>query len=129
MIGQRAAMAREELTSQCVQRCPILLLLKPFIGPYNTEKLIYFLNDLHNRLVPAEERGASNSSTFIGVWDNVAFQHSAAHSRMSVLYLPPYSPFLNLIEEFFSVWRWKVSDHRPDHFTGGNGCWVWSHFS
>ncbi len=111
-------------------------LTQPFIGPYNTEKLIYFLNDLHNRLVPAEERGASNSSTFIGVWDNVAFQHSAAvtdwfaaHSRMSVLYLPPYSPFLNLIEEFFSVWRWKVSDHRPDDFTGGNGCWVWSHFS
>ena len=24
------------------------------------------------------------------------------------LYLPPYSPFLNPIEELFSAWRWKV---------------------
>ncbi len=87
-----------------------LLLHKPLIGPYNTERLIYFLDDLHNRLVPAEERGASNSHTFIVVWDNVAFHHSAAvtdwfaaHPKMSVLYLPPYSPFLNPIEEFFSL--------------------------
>ena len=28
--------------------------------------------------------------------------------RFSVQYLPPYSPFLNPIEEIFSAWRWKV---------------------
>ena len=27
--------------------------------------------------------------------------------------LPPYSPFLNPIEEFFSSWRWKVYDRQP----------------
>jgi hypothetical protein len=32
---------------------------------------------------------------------------------MSVLFLPPYSPFLNHIEEFFSAWRWKVYDQHP----------------
>lgn len=39
-----------------------LLSLKPLIGPYNTERLISFLDDLRNRLVNAEEkkRGASN---------------------------------------------------------------------
>ncbi len=35
------------------------------------------------------------------------------HSRMMSLFLGPYSPFLNHIEEFFSAWRWKVFDHRP----------------
>lgn len=72
-----------------------LLLHKPLIGPYNTERLISFLNNLHNRLVPEEERcqGASNSPNFIVVWDNVAFHHSVsvtdwfvAYPRMSVLY-------------------------------------------
>lgn len=39
-----------------------LLSLKQFIGPYNTERLISFLDDLRNRLVNAEEKkkGASN---------------------------------------------------------------------
>ena len=76
-----------------------LLLHKPLIAPYNTERVIYFLVDLQNRLVPAEERGTRNSPTFVVVWDNVAFHHSAAvtdwfaaHPRMSVLFLPPYSP-------------------------------------
>ena len=94
-----------------------LLLHKPLIGPLNTERLIYFLDDLNNQLVPAEERGARNSPNVVVVWDNVAFHHSAAvrlfaaHPRMSVLFLPPFSPFLNPIEEFFSAWRWKVYDH------------------
>ncbi len=36
-----------------------------------------------------------------------------AHPRMMSLLVAPYSPFLNPIEEFFSAWRWKVFDHRP----------------
>jgi hypothetical protein len=32
---------------------------------------------------------------------------------MVSLFLPPYSPFLNPIEEIFSSWRWKVYDHHP----------------
>lgn len=28
-------------------------------------------------------------------------------------FFPPYSPFLNPIEEFFSAWRWKVYDRQP----------------
>lgn len=46
-----------------------LLLHKPLIGPYNTERLISVLDDLHIRLVPEEDRrrGASNSPTFVVV--------------------------------------------------------------
>ncbi len=35
------------------------------------------------------------------------------HPLFTVLNLPPYSPFLNPIEEFFSAWRWKVYDRHP----------------
>lgn len=88
---------------------------------YNTERLISFLNDFHNQLVPAGERGQrARNKTFVVVWDNVAFRHSAAvtdwfaaHPKMTVLFLPPYSPFLNPTEEFFSAWRWKLYDHSP----------------
>ncbi|XDV41651.1 hypothetical protein PO909_010472 [Leuciscus waleckii] len=38
------------------------------------------------------------------------FQH---HPQLTVLYLPPYSPFLNPIEKFFSTWQSKVYDLQP----------------
>ncbi|KAL0149547.1 hypothetical protein M9458_055074, partial [Cirrhinus mrigala] len=50
----------------------------PAIGPYNTECLIRFLNALHERLIPPEERGLlrPGMSLFVIIWDNVAFHHS-----------------------------------------------------
>ncbi len=36
-----------------------------------------------------------------------------AHTRMLSLFIAPYSPFFNPIEEFFSAWRWKVVDRHP----------------
>ncbi len=97
------------------------LLNKCVIGPYNTDPLLLFLEDLHERLVPEVERGqVGDLSIYEITWDNVAFHHSRAvtawfdaHPRMMSLFVAPYSPFLNPIEEFFSAWRWKVFDHRP----------------
>ncbi|XP_026048262.1 uncharacterized protein LOC113036261 [Astatotilapia calliptera] len=97
-----------------------LLLHKCQVGPYNTERLLAFLNDLHQRLVPEQGQEGENMRTFVITWDNVAFHHSQAittwfevHPRLVSLFLPPYSPFLNPREEFFSAWRWKVYDHQP----------------
>ncbi|KAK0151031.1 hypothetical protein N1851_007823 [Merluccius polli] len=57
---------------------------------------------------------------YVVVWDNVSFHRAAPvqnwfadHPPFLVQYLPPYSPFLNPIEEFFSAWRWKVYDRQP----------------
>ena len=94
----------------------------PCIGPYNSDRLMTFLDALHERLVLPHERGLfrANMSRFVIIWDNVAFHHSrvvndwfTAHPRMMMLFLPAYSPMLNPIEEFFSCWRWKVYDNRP----------------
>uniref|UniRef100_A0A1A8IV12 DDE superfamily endonuclease n=1 Tax=Nothobranchius kuhntae TaxID=321403 RepID=A0A1A8IV12_NOTKU len=61
-----------------------------------------------------------NRTMYVVVWDNVSFHHSAvvrqcfaAHGRMLMEFLPPYTPFLNPTEEFFSSWRWKVYDRHP----------------
>lgn len=62
---------------------------------------------------------------YVVVWDNVSF-HRALQVRewfnmnqgLIHLCLPPYSPFLNPIEEFFSSWWWKVYDRQP--YTRGN---------
>lgn len=94
----------------------------PILGPYNTQHLITFLDTLYRDLIPDHERGMMQEDlpAYVVIWDNVSFHHSntirqwfANHHRMLMEFLPPYSPFLNPIEEFFSAWRWKVYDHQP----------------
>ncbi|KAJ4919775.1 hypothetical protein JOQ06_024645 [Pogonophryne albipinna] len=89
------------------------------MGAYNTQRVLAFLDVLYDRLVPPEERDKVRS-VHVVIWDNVAFHHSRdvrawfeAHPHKAMEFLPPYSPFLNPIEEFFSAWRWKVYDHHP----------------
>ncbi|XP_025998210.1 uncharacterized protein LOC113030836 [Astatotilapia calliptera] len=94
----------------------------PRIGAYNSQHLLAFLDALHRDLIPQNGRDdpGDNRTMYVVVWDNVSFHHSAvvrqwfaAHDRMLMEFLPPYSPFLNPIEEFFSSWRWKVYDRHP----------------
>ncbi|KAA0716150.1 hypothetical protein E1301_Tti015860 [Triplophysa tibetana] len=86
---------------------------RPCVGSYNAALLIAFLDEL-NQVCRAD------GVTYVIVWDNVQFHHARmvqawfqAHPQFLTLYLPPYSPFLNPIEEFFSTWRWKVYDRHP----------------
>lgn len=90
------------------------------LGPYNTAHLITFLDTLHNILTPAEQMDGPEQPRYVVIWDNVSVHRAALvhnwfihHPRFSVLNLPPYSPFLNPIEEFFSAWRWKVYERKP----------------
>ncbi len=73
---------------------------RPHIGPYNAALLVTFLDEL-DQVCRAE------GVTYVIVWDNVRFHHAhvvqawfQAHAQFTTLYLPPYSPFLNPIEEF-----------------------------
>ncbi|XP_052341208.1 uncharacterized protein LOC118363001 isoform X1 [Oncorhynchus keta] len=88
------------------------------LGPYNTAHIITFLDTLHNRLIP-DDQGPEHPR-YIIIWDNVSFHRAAVvrnwftgHPLFISLNLPPYSPFLSPIEEFFSAWRWKVYDRQP----------------
>lgn len=86
------------------------------IGPYNTAHIIAFLDTLHDMLTVQRPE----HTRYVIIWDNVSFHRAALvrnwftdHPSFMALNLPPYSPFLNPIEEFFSAWRWKVYDRHP----------------
>ncbi|XP_051519617.1 uncharacterized protein LOC127420984 [Myxocyprinus asiaticus] len=127
IIGQRATVTVPGQRGTNIITCAAIsndgvLCHIPTIDPYNTERLITFLDALNERLVPPEERGLlrPGMTLYVIIWDNVAFHHSrlvnewfAAQPHMMIQFLRAYSPFLNPIEEFFSAWRWKVYDHRP----------------
>ncbi len=87
------------------------------LGPYNTAHIITFLDTLHDMLTNVQR---PEQTRYVIIWDNVSFHRAALvrnwftdHPLFTVLNLPPYSPFLNPIEEFFSAWRWKVYDRHP----------------
>ncbi|XP_039631956.1 uncharacterized protein LOC120543139 [Polypterus senegalus] len=92
------------------------------LGPYNTGHILTFLDRLHNIVIPPERMNdADHARTrYVVVWDNVSFHHAAPVQNwfadqplFLVQYLPPFSPFLNPIEEFFSPRWWKVYDRQP----------------
>ncbi|XDV52533.1 hypothetical protein PO909_021253 [Leuciscus waleckii] len=94
----------------------------PLIGPYNTQYLLNFFKTLYRALIPDDERGLFREDLpkYVVICDNVSFHRSniirhwfVTHLRMLIEFLPPYSPFLNPIEEFFSAWRWKVFGRQP----------------
>ncbi|KAJ8377124.1 hypothetical protein SKAU_G00077040, partial [Synaphobranchus kaupii] len=89
------------------------------LGPYNTPRLLTFLDELKNILIPPQDEGPEQP-TYVAIWDDISFHRTAlVHNWFAgnrcfvVLYLPPYSPFVNQIEGFFSTWRWRVYDRRP----------------
>ncbi|KAK0153557.1 hypothetical protein N1851_004664 [Merluccius polli] len=85
------------------------------MGPYKTPHILTFLDRVYNLTI------INNMQIqYVVIWDNVSFHRSGLvqnyftqHPHFTVLFLPPYSPFLNPIEEFFSAWRWKVYDLHP----------------
>lgn len=70
-------------------------------GPFNTQNFLLFLDELKKKL-------AANDRKKVIVMDNVAFHKTELvrswfkENSLSFLYLPPYSPMLNPIEECFS---------------------------
>lgn len=84
----------------------------PFRGPYSTQHLLNFLETLYRALIPDDERGLFRVDLpkYVVICDNVSFHRSdiirqwfVTHPRMLIEFLPPYSPFLNPIEEFFQL--------------------------
>lgn len=85
-----------------------LLYFKIREGAYNTEHFVLFINDLIEKL---RERYLSN---MLIICDNVPFHKSViinniiAENGHKLIFLPPYSPQLNPIEEVFSSWKERI---------------------
>ena len=76
---------------------------------YNVLEIIQYLTVSS---IPEQVRGqiGDDLPKYVIIWDNVSFHRSniirqwfAAHNRMLMEFLSPYSPFLNPIEECFSA--------------------------
>lgn len=83
--------------------------------PYNAEHFGEFLTNLINHLQEDDIQGAHF------VMDNVRFHRTEeilqlirAHGHFPI-FLPPYSPFLNPIEELFNQWKCLVKRREPNN--------------
>ena len=70
IIGKRATVVVPGQRGANITMCAAmanagLLLQKCQVGPYNTERLLAFLNDLHQRLVPEQDQEGENIRTFV----------------------------------------------------------------
>ena len=112
IIGQRATVQVPRQRGGNISMCAAIsedgvVGRRPLLGSYGlAAHLIEFLNEIE----PAcQGEGVTYCDI---VCDNVSFHHAQvvqawlqAHPQFMTLYLPPYSPFLNPIEDFFSAWR------------------------
>ena len=84
---------------------------------FNSQTFGIFLIELIEKL------RINNSNNFIFVMDNVRFHKTLeirnilAEKNIGVQYLPPYSPFLNPIENMFSKWKEIVKRINPTNET------------
>ena len=94
-----------------------LLFSEALLGPVNTEKFSLFLCNLFLRVARME------GDKWI-IMDNCSFHHSEVVKKLfegnpgaptgrTLVFLPPYSPFLNPIENLFSKWKALVKSCRP----------------
>lgn len=110
LIGERASKSVRQLNSQNISLCASLSLNKVINyetrrGAYNKWFFIGFINQLLDKL---------HENNFLGcfiIMDNCSIHKSTEvrdiiESRGHFLhFIPPYSPFLNPIEEVFSQWK------------------------
>jgi transposase len=82
--------------------------------PYNTDHFGSFIGELCTIF------DASSMNSMVLVMDNVAFHRSASIRAIceayghKLLFLPPYTPFLNPIENLFSKWKQLVKRGTPE---------------
>lgn len=103
IIGKRATVNVPGQRGANITMCAAIsnngaLLHKCEIGPYNTDRLLLFLEDLHERLVPEVEMGqvGDHLPIYVITWDNVAFHHSRAVTAWFDAHLKMMSLFLSL---------------------------------
>ena len=120
LIGTRAVQVVPTLRTRnisvfaCMRKLG-LYYFKPQTCPYNTA---YFIEALRDLLTKIGNDGIQNA---VFVVDNVPFHKSQFASTLlqesghRLLFLPPYSPFLNPIENLFSKWKSWVKSRRPEN--------------
>lgn len=82
-------------------------------NPYNTESFLGYIDEFADEIIKDDIRNS------IIIMDNVPFHKSnrirnlAMERNINIEFLPPYSPFLNPIENLFSKWKAYVRRSNP----------------
>ena len=97
----------------CAMTCERVLQHKVELSPFNGQSFVEFINGVINQIEGEGIKGA------IFVFDNLSF-HKSEDIRLMIennghklQLLPPYSPFLNPIENMFSKWKQYVKSQKP----------------
>jgi transposase len=118
--GQKAIQIVSQLRTKNISICCAMskagtFLYKKQNHAFNLESFLEFMNSVFEKI----ER--NNLGPMIFIMDNVAF-HKCAGIRAAIeqkghvlKFLPPYSPFLNPIENMFSQWKQLVRAERPQN--------------
>ena len=112
------------------------------VGPYNTAHLLTFLYALQEALLRREQRGDEQAEhpMYVVIWDDVNFHRGPRicewfenNPRFINVCLPPYSPFLNPLKNFFffcmeveGLWQKSLCTGKSHSV---NGCSMWQHWS
>jgi transposase len=118
LLGTAAAMSVEKIRSRNISICCVMsrngaFYYKKQLRAFNIENFADFIDEL---LAKFELHGLIGRTI---VMDNVRFHHSSiiclkiVEKGHKVLFLPPYSPFLNPIENMFAQWKQYVRGSRP----------------
>jgi transposase len=118
--GERAVQVSSGLRSRNISVCCVMSKNGTFYyegqdRPYNSESFGRFVGEL---LSIFESNGMRNQ---IIVMDNVKFHHNSeilekfSSKGHKVKFLPPYSPFLNPIENMFAQWKQLVRNGSPQN--------------
>jgi transposase len=116
--GQRVIQVVPNLRTRNISVCCTISKQGTFLHkkqnyPFNKESFGQYISELLKKF---EEKGLKN---IVLVADNVRFHkdddilEKIATSGHSVRFLPPYSPFLNPIENLFSQWKQMVRNGNP----------------
>jgi transposase len=116
--GYRAVHNVSNLRSRNISICSAISKNSPFYYemlnvPFNAQRFTIFIENILSRL---NQHGIKNA---VLIMDNVPFHKNMKVKNIieaaghNILLLPPYSPFLNPIENMFSQWKEMVRRSRP----------------
>jgi transposase len=120
LSGEGAVMIVPTIRSRNISVCCVMSKRGTFLyrkqdRAFNIETFSIFIDDFLSKL---SMNGITNA---ILVLDNVSFHKSQVirakieESTHTLIFLPPYSPFLNPIENMFSQWKENVRNRRPSN--------------
>jgi len=113
LVGTTPRKAITAIRSQNISVCAcvtrsMMLHYKVVIGAYNTKLFLEFINEL---VLKMREKNLENKILIVdncAIHKNNLIKDVIHHNGHRLIFLPPYTPQLNAIEEVFSLWKSKI---------------------